>query len=75
MLMTIKRHVLQKYILQFEGVKDIVKRHVWLYMPQDDAILLKEPGFYCFLLKCKIAETKPFMETVLRRKRCSTCPP
>ena len=41
----IKRHVPQKYMMWYEDVKDIVKRHVRLDVPQDDAILLKEPVF------------------------------
>ena len=45
----IKRHVPQKYMMWLEDVKSIVKRHVRSDVPQDDAILLKEPGLYCFL--------------------------
>ena len=41
-------------------------------MPQDDAILLKEPGLYCFLFRCRMPEAEPFMEwvveTILPRK-------
>ena len=49
-------------MMQFEDVKDIVKRHVRLDVPQDDAVLLKEPGIYCFLLRCKMDGAEPFME-------------
>ena len=67
----IKRHVPQKYMMLFEDVTDIVKRHLWTDVPQDDAILLKEPGLYCFLLRCKMPGVEPFMEwaveTVLPR--------
>ena len=67
----IKRHVPQKYMMLFEDVTDIVKRHLWTDVPQDDAILLKEPGLYCFLLRCKMPGGEPFMEwaveTVLPR--------
>ena len=56
----------------FEDVKVIVESHVHLDVPQDDAILLKEPGLYCFLLRCKMPGAKPFMEwaveTVLPRE-------
>ena len=50
----IKRHVRQKYMMQFEEVKDILERLVHLDLPQDNAIVLKEPGLYCFLrgVKC-----------------------
>ena len=44
----IKRHVPQKYVMWLEDVKSIVKRHVRSDVPQNDAILLKEPGLYCF---------------------------
>ena len=68
----IKRHVPQKYTMQFEDVKDIVERHVQPDVPQDDAILLKEPGLYCFLLRCKKPKAEPFVEwaveTVLPRE-------
>ena len=68
----IKRHVPQKYTMRFEDVKDIVERHVRSDVPKDDAILLKEPGLYCFLLRCKMPEVEPFMawavETVLPRE-------
>ena len=52
-------------MMQFEDVKDTVERHVQSDMPQDDAILLKELGMYCFLLRCKMPRTEPFMEWVL----------
>ena len=68
----IKRHVPQKYTMQFEDVKDIVERHVQADVPQYDAILLKEPGLYCFLLRCKKPKAEPFVEwaveTVLPRE-------
>ena len=59
-------------MMRFEDVKDIVKRHIRRDVPQDDAILLKEPGLYCFLLRCKMAGAEPlmewFIETVLLRE-------
>ena len=68
----IKRHVPQKYTMWFENDKDIVERHLRSDLPQDDAILLKEPGLYCFLLRCKMPGAEPFMEwaveTVLLRE-------
>ena len=30
--------------------------------PQPDSVLLKEPGLYCFLLRCGKPEAEPFME-------------
>ena len=58
--------------MRFEDVKDIVKRHVRLDFPQEDTVLMKERGLYCFLLRCKRDEGEPFMEwaveTVLSRE-------
>ena len=68
----IKRHVPQKYTMRFEDVKDLVERLVRSDVQQDDAIQLKEPGLYCFLLRCKKPKAEPFMEwaveTVLPRE-------
>ena len=68
----IKRHVPQKYMMRFEDVKDTVERHVQSDVPQDDTILLKDSGIYCFLLRCKMSKAKLFMvwvvETVLLRE-------
>ena len=61
----IKRHVPQKYMMRFEDVKDTVERHVQSDMPQNDAILLKEPGIYCFLLRCRMSKAEPFMEWIV----------
>ena len=61
----IKRHLPQKYTMRFENVKDIVKRHVRPDVPQNDSISLKEPGLYCFLLRCKMPGAEPFMEWVV----------
>ena len=61
----IKRHVPQKYMMRFEDVKDTVERHVQSDVPQNDAILLKEPGIYCFLLRCRMSKAEPFMEWVV----------
>ena len=58
--------------MRFEDVKDIVKKQVRLDFPQEDTVLMKERGLYCFLLRCKRDETEPFMEwaveTVLSRE-------
>ena len=60
-----KRHLPQKYMKRFEDIKDIMKRHVRLDVPQDDAILLKEPGLYCSLLRRKMPSAEAFMEWVV----------
>ena len=58
----IKRHATQKYMMRREDVLDMVKRHVPSDVPRHDAILLKKFSLYCFLLRCKMSETEPFME-------------
>ena len=60
-----KRHVPQKYMMRFEDFMDTAERHVQSDVPQDDAILLKESGIYCFLLRCKMSKAKFFMESVV----------
>ena len=62
---SIKGHVPQKYMMRFEDIKDTVESHVQSDVPQDDAILLKEPGIYCFLLRCKMPKVEPFLEWVV----------
>ena len=32
-----------------------------------DMVLLKEPGPYCFLLRCKMPGAEPFMEWVVEK--------
>ena len=32
---------------------------------QPNTILMKEPGFYCFFLRCKKPKAEPFMESVV----------
>ena len=60
-------------MMQFEDVEGIVeRRYVCVNLPQDDAFLLKEPGLYCFLLRCRMSGAETFMEwtveTVLPRE-------
>ena len=60
----IQRHVPKKYQVRYKHVKNELGRRVQLNPPQDDQILLKEPGLYCFLLRCKMEKANPFMEWV-----------
>ena len=61
----IQRLVPKKYKIQFgntqadlEGVDNCVHT-------QPNIILLKEPGLYCFLLRCKRDQAEPFIEWVV----------
>ena len=69
---TMQRLVPEKYKMglgeSMMGMKEVDK-NVHLH---PDTVLLKEPGLYCFLLRCKRDEAEPFMgwavETVLPRE-------
>ena len=68
----IQRFVPEKYKVRLgDTMIDMkeVNKNVHLHL---DMVLLKEPGFYCFLLKSKRDEAEPFMEwlveTILQRK-------
>ena len=62
----IQRLVLEKYKIRFgdaqvdlgEGVDNSVHT-------QPNTMLLKEPGLYCFLLRCERIEVEPFMKWVV----------
>ena len=36
-----------------------------IFLLHKHTVLLKEPGLYCFLLRCKKSETEPSMERIL----------
>ena len=60
----IQRHVPEKYQLRYRDVKIELDRHVQSDVPQDDQVLLKEAGLYCFLLRCKMPHAEPFLDWV-----------
>ena len=41
---------------------DILRKEVDVDLPKEDMVLLKKPGLYCFILRCKKPKTEPFME-------------
>ena len=61
-----------KYKLRFGDAKSSLKKREEMFPLHPDTVLLREPGLYCFLLRCKKPKAKPFMEwdleTVLPRK-------
>ena len=67
----IQTHVPETYRMRLGDIKNILKGKVNIDLPQEDRVLLKEPGFYYFLLRCKKDEAELFMEwaveTVLPR--------
>ena len=69
---SIRNLVPSKYKLRFGDVKPSLNQREDILPLQKDTVLLKEPGLYCFLLRCKRDEVEPFMEclveTVLPRE-------
>ena len=83
----VQTHVPGKYTMHLGDAQHIFRKEVDVDLPQEDTVLLKEPGLSCFLLHCKKPKAKPFIEWVMesfamrglkislshQRKRCSTC--
>ena len=64
----IQRLVPEKYKIRFGDAQvDLEGVEISIHT-QPNTMLLKEPGIYCFLLRCKRDEAEPFMETVLPRE-------
>ena len=59
---TIRNLVPSKYKLRFGDVKHSLNQQEYIFLLHKDTALLKEPGLYCFLLRCKKPEAEPFME-------------
>ena len=58
----IQNLVPSKYKLRFGDVKPSLNQWVDIFLLHKVTVLLKEPGRYCFLLRCKRDEAEPFME-------------
>ena len=58
----IQKLVPNKYKLLLGDLKFLLNQRVDIFPPHKDTILLKEPGLYCFLSRCKRDEAKSFME-------------
>ena len=58
----IQNLVPSKYRLCFGGVKPSLNQQEDIFLLHKDTVLLKQPGLYCFLLRCKRDEAEPFME-------------
>ena len=68
----IQTHVPGKYRMRLGDAQNILRTEVDIDLLREDIVLLKEPGPYCFLLRCKKPRVEPFMkwvvETVLPRE-------
>ena len=61
----IQNSVPSKYKLRFGDVKSSLNKGEDIFPLHKDTVLLKEPGLYCFLLRCKKPKAEPFMEWVV----------
>ena len=61
----IQRLVPDKYRMRLRGVDAVLQGVLKFEYPQADTVLLKEPGLYCFLLRCKKVDAEPFMDWVV----------
>ena len=59
-----QRLVPERYKMRLSDAGVAVKGVLKSEYPQPDSVLLKEPGLYCFLLRCGKPEADPFMEWV-----------
>jgi len=60
----IQRLVPEKYKMRLGDALDELEGVLRFKYPHPDTVLLKEPGLYCFLLRCGKAEAETFMEWV-----------
>ena len=61
----IQNLVSNKYKLRFGDVNSSLNQRKDIFPLHKDTVLIKEPGLYCFLLRCKRDEAKLFMEWVV----------
>ena len=59
------QNLVPEYKLRFVDVKLSLNQGDDIFPLHKDTVLLKEPGLYCFLLRCKRIEAEPFMEWVV----------
>ena len=67
----VRTHFPGKYKMRLGDAQNILRTEVDIDLPNGDIVLLKEPGLYCFLLRCKKRKAEPFIEwveTVLPRE-------
>ena len=61
----IQNLVPNKYKLRFGELNPLLNQREDIFPLHKDTVLLEEPGLYCFLLRCKRDEAKPFMESIV----------
>ena len=61
----IKNLAPSKYKVLSGDVKPSLNQGEDIFRQHKDTVLLKEPGLYCFLLRCKRDEAEPFMECIV----------
>ena len=55
-------HVPWKYRMCLGDAQNLLRTEVNIDLLREDIVLLKEPGLYCFLLRCKKPRAEPFMD-------------
>ena len=63
----IQNFVPNKYELRFGDLNPSLNQREDIFPLHKDTAFLKEPGLYCFLLRCKKPKAEPFMEWVVER--------
>ena len=63
----IQNLVPNKHKMRFGDVNPSLNQREDIFSLHKGTVLLKEPGLYCFLLRCKRIETELFMEWVEER--------
>ena len=61
-----QRLVPERYKMQLSDAGVVLEGVIKSKYPQPDSVLLKEPGLYCFLLRCGKPEAELFMEWVCK---------
>lgn len=64
-MQAIRRLVPQRYRMRLGDVQNTFEGAINIDSTQPNTILLKEPGVYCFLLRCKKDKAEPFLEWVV----------
>ena len=62
----VRTYVPGKYRMRLGDAQNMLRTEADIdLLPREDTVLLKEPGLYCFLLRCKKPKAEPFMEWVV----------
>ena len=63
----VRTHVPDEYKMRVKDALTELGKQVDIDLLHPDTVLLKEPGLYCFLLRCDKPEAEPFMQWVVEK--------